>query len=207
MVQFETNLPYASRIQMTLGSLTGPLTSTTLGAFTPRRDLIFYLDGQRLPVQTSYFDVVNNRYLIFMTKTFDLQGLIQVVHHMPNPNFLDTSNTPLDSFSYIASYSIDGDAPSGNTDTIAVSMSVFPPSPVFVGQPLTFLFEATGVAGVAITTSDGWQSGPVIAVNQFGVVSKPLGFTTAGTFQATITGLDALGNALGSPAMITIVVS
>jgi hypothetical protein len=91
-----TNGPYPNRIQIQLGSLQGPFTQDgPLGNFDPSRDLQFYCNGARLIVQTWSFDANNNRYLVFMTTQFDLQGLIQVTHHMPDPPFQFNANPPI----------------------------------------------------------------------------------------------------------------
>ncbi len=83
MVQATVSPLYPNRIALSLGTLIGPLTSPSLGAFTPGRDLEIYVDGLPLPIQSSSFDVQNNRYLIFAAQAFDVSGLVQVVHHMP----------------------------------------------------------------------------------------------------------------------------
>jgi hypothetical protein len=84
------NGPYPNRLQLVLQyPYVGPLTQDgPLGLFDPARDLQFYCDGALLTVQTSYFDSINNRYLVFMTQAFNLQGFVQVVHHVPNPPFM-----------------------------------------------------------------------------------------------------------------------
>ena len=63
--------------------ITGPL-----GNFDPRRDLDVYVDGNLVPVQASSFDAPNNRYLLNMGGAFNLNGTIQVVHHITSPAFV-----------------------------------------------------------------------------------------------------------------------
>lgn len=84
----QTNLPYPNRIAINLGSYVGPFQQNgPLGAFNPIRDLQVYVDGALIPVQTWAFDSINNRYLLYMNQAFNLQGVIQIVHHVPDPPF------------------------------------------------------------------------------------------------------------------------
>ena len=95
-MQAITNAPYNDRIQILLTPVLGPFAQNgPLGDFDPRRDLEVYVDGERIPVRTFAFDANNNRYLLYMDKQFNLQGVIQLVHHMPSPPFLATVNPPL----------------------------------------------------------------------------------------------------------------
>ena len=90
MITAQTNGPYPNRIQLPLGNWIGPFVQPapgTLGDFDPRRDLEVYVDGILVPVQTFSYDSINNRYLLFLEKTIDLQGVVQVIHHMPDPPF------------------------------------------------------------------------------------------------------------------------
>lgn len=85
----QTNLPYPNRIQIVLAPLVGPFVQDgPLGAFDPRRDLQVYVDGALQTVQTFSFDPANNRYLLFMATAINLQGVIQIVHHVPSPPFV-----------------------------------------------------------------------------------------------------------------------
>lgn len=95
-MQAIANGPYPNRLQLTLAPFIGPFVQNgPLGLFNPGRDLDIYVDGVKLTVQTYSFDSVNNRYLIYMTAPFNLQGVIQVVHHMPSPPFTAEVNPPL----------------------------------------------------------------------------------------------------------------
>jgi hypothetical protein len=77
----------------------GPLVQIgALGDFDPRRDLEIYIDGQLVPVQTFFYDANDNRYLLFMNVNINLQGVIQVVHHMPSLPFLDSLGHPVAGF-------------------------------------------------------------------------------------------------------------
>jgi len=92
----QTNQPYPNRIQLVLAPLVGPFVQDgPLGAFDPRRDLQVYVDGVLQVIQTFSFDPVNNRYLLFLATAFNLQGVIQVVHHCPSPPFSFQTNPPL----------------------------------------------------------------------------------------------------------------
>ena len=95
-MQVQTNAPYPNRIQLLLTPVLGPLFQNgPLESFDPRRDLEIYVDGKLIPVQTFSFDANNNRYLMFMAQKINLQGVIQVVHHIPSPPFLSGINPPL----------------------------------------------------------------------------------------------------------------
>jgi hypothetical protein len=85
----QTNLSYPNRIQLVLAPLQGPFAQDgPLGAFDPRRDLRVYVDGTLQTVQGFSFDAANNRYLLFTATAINLQGVIQVVHHVPSPPFV-----------------------------------------------------------------------------------------------------------------------
>jgi hypothetical protein len=95
-MQVITNAPYPDRIQLVLTPILGPLAQNgPLGQFDPRRDLEVYVDGKLIPVRTFAFDANNNRYLLYMDQQINLQGVIQVVHHVPSPPFVATVNPPL----------------------------------------------------------------------------------------------------------------
>jgi hypothetical protein len=88
-MRFETNLPYPNRIQWILEEYQGPLLQDgTLGNIDPTRDLEVYVDGVYTPVRTFTYDLTNNRYLLYMDSPINLQGVIQVIHHMPSPPFV-----------------------------------------------------------------------------------------------------------------------
>jgi hypothetical protein len=90
----QANQPFPNRIQLVLGSFNGPLVQLgPLGQFNPQRDLQVYVDGVRQTVQSSTYDTVNNRYLLFMASAIHLQGVIQVIYHVPSPPFVSTSTT------------------------------------------------------------------------------------------------------------------
>jgi hypothetical protein len=92
----QTNAPYPNRIQIVLAPFVGPFVQDgPLGEFDPRRDLQVYVDGVLQPVQTFSFDETNNRYLLFMQNAINLQGVIQIVHHVPSPPFQFQTNPPL----------------------------------------------------------------------------------------------------------------
>jgi hypothetical protein len=89
-----TNAPFPNRIQLILTPLIGPLAQSALGAFDPRRDLTVYADGDLLTISSYGFDAPNNRYLLYASKPFNLQGVIQIEFHITNPPFVtSTCNT------------------------------------------------------------------------------------------------------------------
>ena len=89
MIVAQTNAPYPNRIQLTLGDWIGPLIqpSSPPVEFDPTVDVEIYVDGLPVAVQTASYDAINNRYLLFMERNINLQGVIQVIHHMPSPPF------------------------------------------------------------------------------------------------------------------------
>jgi len=95
-----------------LAPYAGPFSqSGPLGSFDPTRDLEVYVDGVPIPVQTWSFDAFANRYLLYMPQLIDLQGVIQVVYHVPSPAFLDSAATPVQGFALIAVFSLDAGDP------------------------------------------------------------------------------------------------
>lgn len=88
-MRFETNAPYPNRIQWILEEYQGPLLQDgVLGNFNPTRDLEVYVDGVLTTVRTFIFDPANNRYLLYTDNPINLQGVIQIIHHMPSPPFV-----------------------------------------------------------------------------------------------------------------------
>jgi hypothetical protein len=91
MVTAVTNLPYPNRIQLVLGTWIGSLIQPTSPPVefdpTNTEHLEVYVDGLPLVIESASFDPVNNRYLLFAEKAFNLQGVVQVIHHMPSPPF------------------------------------------------------------------------------------------------------------------------
>jgi hypothetical protein len=81
------NPNYPNRIELNLDSILGPLQSSVLGAFNPLRDLEVYEDGAPVTLWSYSYDVGSNRYLMFIDHALDMNGVIQVIHHMPNPPF------------------------------------------------------------------------------------------------------------------------
>jgi hypothetical protein len=104
MITAVVNALYPNRISLTLGAIQGPLSSSSLGAFSPIRDLEVYVDGTLLTIQSGAYDEVNNRYLTYTTTNFDINGVVQVLHHMPLAPFTGTTGT-LPGFALIASVS------------------------------------------------------------------------------------------------------
>jgi hypothetical protein len=105
----QTNAPFPNRIQIVLDPYVGPFVQDgPLGSFDPRRDLEVWIDGVLTPVQTFAFDANNNRYLLYMATEINLQGVIQVVHHMPSPPFQYTQNPALFDLTPGQSPGIDG---------------------------------------------------------------------------------------------------
>jgi hypothetical protein len=100
MMRIETNAPYPNRIQYILEhDFVGPFVQDgPLGNFDPRRDLEVYVDGSLTTIRSFTFDSSNNRYLLYTVNPFNLQGIVQVIHRMPNPPFHDSPVPPLFGF-------------------------------------------------------------------------------------------------------------
>lgn len=92
-MEIVTNAPYPNRIQYLIDGMGPIFQDGPYGNFDPRRDLEVYVDGVLTSVRSFTFDSLNNRYLLYTENAFNLQGVVQVVHHMPNPPF-QYSRTP-----------------------------------------------------------------------------------------------------------------
>lgn len=137
----ETDGQFTDRIQLVLDPNIGPMVQQgPLGAFDPRRDLQIYVDGALIPVRTFTFDANGNRYLLFMDQQINLQGVIQVVHHMPSPPFLSGARPGWLQFAKV-SLAIVGSTtivlpfakPVGKGNAIVVSFDVIPDPPYTLG--------------------------------------------------------------------------
>jgi hypothetical protein len=219
---FETNLPYPNRIQWILNNYQGPLSQDgPLGDFDPRRDLEVYVDGVLIPVRTFSFDTLNNRYLFFMESTFNLQGVVQIIHHMPNPAFVTnggliygfgsafgwyfggstSGQVTLQSFALIASYSTAGDT--SNTPSAALAVV---PNNTTLGVPLVLIWNTTNIAQIEITANNGidppFDSGLIDTFGS-GIYTLPNGVSTTTIF--TMKAYDTSGYlALSPTATVTL---
>jgi hypothetical protein len=110
-----TNGSFPNRIALYCAPLTGPFLfpSSPPIVFDPKQYLTCFADGIALSIISSSFDSANNRYLIFMSTQFNLQGVVQVCYHMPlfvgsSPNTFQDSGSPpanaVGGFSLIATY-------------------------------------------------------------------------------------------------------
>jgi len=195
-MQAVINTAYPARLQLQLGSITGPLSSTVLGAFDPRRDLEVYADGVPVTLISFSFDGVNNRYLMFASSQINTASVVQVIHHVPNPPFMGSASLP--GFALVASLSTALDTP-----PISLGLTT---STITANQPYYLTWSAVSVPQIEITTSTGYSSGLISATSTAGVAYPP-NITTSGTYTATIEAYDANGNALlqgGSTVTYTI---
>ena len=87
--------PHPTRVELLITGGRGPLHSPAIGDFDPRRDVTLYLNGGPTPIQSFIWDAPRNRYVCYLEKPFDTRGLIQMIHHMPDPPFETISNPPL----------------------------------------------------------------------------------------------------------------
>jgi len=202
MFSFETNTPYPDRIQWILNDYLGPFVQEgPLGEFDPRRDLEVYVDGYLTPVRTFAFDVENNRYLLYMDTSINLQGVIQAIHHMPRPFFIDSGVRGLPSFALIAGYSSAGDV--GTNPTPTAILRAIPNSVTALYVPLTLIWETTGIVQIRITAT-GYDSG-LIDTGGVGSVFFPEGVSTTTLF--TLDAYDVVGHlALTTTAQVTVLV-
>ena len=84
----ETNAPYPNRIALYLAPYVGPFFQNgPSGTFNPIRDLSSVRRWSIHDDSTWSFDSVNNRYLLYLNQAFNLQGVVQIVHHVPDPPF------------------------------------------------------------------------------------------------------------------------
>lgn len=188
MLLAETNAPYPDRIQLLCGSYTGAfLQSGPLGAFNPVRDLEVYVDGTLIPVRSFSFDADNNRYLLYLEQRFNLQGVIQIIHHMPSPPFQDRSTTPntIPGFAILASYSEQGDS------TLPPSVSL---ANKVIGTSVYLIWETVNVATIHLTANNGvdaaYDSGSITTVGS-GLLVLTGRFTV--NTQVTLTGYNSSG--------------
>lgn len=178
--------------------------SGPLGAFNPIRDLRIYVDGRKLSIQTYAFDAANSRYLMYADDLFNLQGVIQIVYHMPNPVFIDDStNNTVPGFALLASYSPLGDEVLPPQASFTAIPSVAP-----ANTPITLLWYTNNIPQIVITGNigvgwgQGW-GGDWAGESTFntgfintstggtGVFEVPGGFSQ--TTALTLIGYDALG--------------
>jgi len=186
---------YSTRIQLQLGSLTGPLSSSALGAFDPRRDLDIYVDGAPMKILSFTFVVASNQYFMFTAHSFSPTAIVQVIHHMPVGPFT-ASNGSVPGFALIASVATGFD-----TLTPAIGIST---APTLTNQTVPVIWSAAAVPQVRIVCSAaGFDTGVFPVLSAAGVVYMPP-FTAEGTYPVTITAYDLSGTLLSAPAAITV---
>jgi hypothetical protein len=201
----QTNQPYPNRIQIVLAPFVGPLVQDgPLGSFDPRRDLQVYVDGTPTTVQTFSFDAANDRYLLFTASTFDLQGVIQIVHHVPSPPFQASASPSLQvpGFAITASFSQQGD------DTLPPQAQLFAvPSTTTPNQPIDLLWDTLNVAFIRVTGNIGsppFNTG-LIPTSGSGIYVVGSGF--AETVTLTLQAYDATQTAIpGVTSRVTVIV-
>jgi hypothetical protein len=203
-VQAITNQPYPNRIQLVITPpFLGPFTQAgPLGTFNPVRDLSIYADGSLQTVQSSNFDTNNNRYLIYLTHAINPQSFVQVIHHVPNPPFLDWNLNELGGFALVATYMQGGD-----TSTARMALSVTPVNAI-LGTASAFLaWITTGVAQVMITGSFGSPPFTTGFLGANGTYVLPLP-NAVGVYTLTMTGYNSYGSPIvGLTATTTITVA
>ncbi len=207
-LQAITNAPYLNRIQLTLGGTSSPPTayvgpfvqSGPLGAFNPVRDLSVYVDGVLQTIQSASFDANNNRYLIYAGQTFNTQGFVQVIHHVPNPPFVDANSNELTGFALIGSF-----IPGSDVVQPQMVLTASPSTAVIIaGEPVppsvNLLWVTVGVGKVQM---EAGGSPPINTgfLGASGIYILSLIGDSAGTIVLTMTGYDSSGNPIlvGSP--------
>lgn len=195
MIQFVTNQQYPNRIQMLLNEYTGVLTQNgILGSFDPRRDLTVYVDGSLVAVRTFSFDSVNNRYLLYMENSINVQGVVQAIHHMPSPPFQTSTGIFFPSFAKIGTYSTAIDPTSSPTASIAVI-----PASGISDSPLTLIWNTTGIIQIEIVADNGVDipiDSGLVTTQGFGVYQIS-GVSITTTF--TLNAYDSVGHLALSP--------
>jgi hypothetical protein len=183
-VQVFVNANYPNRIELDLGSLTGPFVAGDV-PFDPRQSLEVYIAGVPVAILAFGFDVPNNRYLMFTQNLIDTTAITQVIYHMPATVFT-AGGTTVPGFALVAGVST-------VIDPVTPSVGLAVPASLIVNQQVMFTWTAVGAAQIEITTTSGYNSGLISATASAGVVFAS-GFTSSGSFTATIAALDGNGN-------------
>jgi hypothetical protein len=96
--------PQTVTVTLNLSSVPyGPLAQAgPLADFDPRRDVEIYVDGVLVPIRTTFYNSAQDSYILLMDRAINVQGVIQAVHHMPNPPFVTATSTVFPSFAKVA---------------------------------------------------------------------------------------------------------
>lgn len=188
------NLPYPNRIQLRLTPLVGPLVSISEGAFEGTQDVTVYVDGKVLPIGASFFDVTNNRYLLYSEKNFNLNGVIQVLCPIPASPFEDNNSVMVPGFSLIANYSVDGDV----AGTPQVFLTIAPPAGL-AHSSFNLLWNSIGVDSIRIV-GGAIDTGVISSLSGFYTVFTGVSVTT----EFTITGYLSSVAVATDTALVTV---
>ena len=185
-MQAFVNANYPNRIELDLGSLTGPFVAGST-AFDPRQSLEVYIGGVPVPILAFGFDVPNNRYLMFTQNTIDTTLITQVIYHIPATAYT-AGGVTVPGFALIAGVST-------IVDTVPPGVGLSVPATNIVNQQIPFTWTAEGVNQIQITATSGFNSGLFSAAASAGVVFAN-GSPSSGNFTATIAAFDSDGNAI-----------
>jgi len=110
MPSVTTNGPFPNRITLNCAPFTGPFLFpfSPPNLFDPRRDVTCYVDGVIIQIVSFSFDNANNRYLLFASQQLNLQGVVQVTYHIPNPPFQDSLGAVIGGFALVGTFSTIG---------------------------------------------------------------------------------------------------
>jgi Bacterial Ig-like domain (group 3) len=197
MLYAQTNQPYPNRIQLVLAPFVGPFVQDgPLGAFDPRRDLQVYVDGALTKVQSFSFDAVNNRYLLFMATTINLQGVIQVIYHVSSPSFVSQSSVIVSTSLVVSPNPVYATRPVVLTATVTSNIGTptgtvqFYDGATPIGSPQTLVSGAASFtdSSLAIGTHSLFAaytpSGPPFVVSTSNVVSETINVAPTSLFLA-----------------------
>jgi hypothetical protein len=194
-----TNGAYPNRVQLVVSPpFVGPFTQPgPLGAFNPVRDLSIYADGALQTISSFSFDTNNSRYLIYLIQAIDPQSFVQVVHHVPNPPFMDlVAGSIPDSFVLLEDGSILL-LEDGGVVELESSVSELPNVPGFA-LVATFI-----PAGDIVSPEMALTPVPSTAIFAGGTITPnviDLLWLTAGVAQVIITGTNGLDTGFLGPS-------
>jgi hypothetical protein len=193
IISAQVNALHPNRLELYINDFNGPLVSSHLGAFDPRRDISIYSGGVVATTRSFTFDAPNNRYLIYLTEPLDYNGIVQVIHHLPSVPFHGIGATELDpqrvpGFAIVATRV---DQVESNTDVVLKSFYHVPEAVAPAGEPVLLFWEVENADHVVITSADGFTSGAKPSEGQLEVPA--FGKTTL----LTLTAYNAAGNAVG----------
>lgn len=68
--------------------------------FNPNTDIEVYVDGILTSVASSSYDVTSNAYHLYLKVPISSDNVVQIIHHMPAPPFVQTTSLGVFSFGF-----------------------------------------------------------------------------------------------------------